>query len=401
MGPELDVVVIGGGIVGLATAREILAQRPSIRLVVLEKEPEVARHQSGHNSGVIHSGIYYRPGTLKASLCVRGRARLIDYVRERGIAHALLGKVIVATRLSEIDSLNELLRRARANGVTDVQWLDAREVREFEPEVRALQGLRVPGAGIVDYPAVCRSYATDIEGAGGAVRTGAHVREIHAGSDAVRIRLGSDEEIVARYLVNCAGLHSDLIARAAGAAVADRIVPFRGEYYRLSPERRGLVRGLIYPVPDPRLPFAGVHFTPTVHGDVLAGPNAVLGLAREGYRWRKIQLRELGETLADPGFVRMALRFWPTGLREAYRSLSRDAFLHDLQRMLPALGQDDLLRAGAGVRAQAVGMDGSLRDDFIFARSLRALHVVNAPSPAATSSLAIAEEITSRLPVTL
>jgi len=401
MDPQFDVVVIGGGIVGLATAREILARRPSARLVVLEKERELAHHQSGHNSGVIHSGLYYEPGSLKARLCVRGRERLLRYVAERRIPHAVIGKLIVATRPSGTGALTELFRRARANGVPNVQRLDAAGTRAIEPEVRARAGIHVPGTGIVDYVAVCRAYAGDITGAGGTVRTEAPVSAILSEPEALRIRIGEGgEEVTARYLVNCAGLYSDVIARKAGASVSDRIVPFRGEYYLLRPERRGLVRGLIYPAPDLRLPFVDVHFTPTIHGTVEAGPNAVLGLAREGYRWGDLRLRELGETLVSPGFVRLARHYWPIGVREAYRSLNRDAFLHDLQRMIPALRREDLVRGGAGVRAQAVGADGPLRDDFVFAQSPRALHVVNAPSPAAPSSLAIAEEIVMRLPPT-
>ncbi len=399
MEPQFDVVVIGGGIVGLATAREILVRRPSARLLLLEKEREVARHQSGHNSGVIHSGIYYEPGSLKARLCVRGRERLLRYVAERNIPHSVIGKVVVATRPSDTGALTELFRRAQANGVPNVQRLDAAGVRAIEPEVRALAGIHVPGTAIVDYGAVCRSYAGDIAGAGGTVRTAAPVSAIVSGSDSLRITVGDGgEEVTARYLVNCAGLYSDVIARKAGASVSDRIVPFRGEYYLLRPERHALVRGLVYPAPDLRLPFLDVHFTPTVQGTVEAGPNAVLGLAREGYRWRDIRPRELGETLAFPGFVRLARRYWPVGLRETYRSLNRDAFLHDLQRMIPALQREDIVPGGAGVRAQAIGVDGSLRDDFVFAQSSRALHVVNAPSPAATSSLAIAEEIVTRFP---
>lgn len=401
MDPEVDVLVIGGGTVGLATAREILSQRPSTHLLVLEKETEVARHQSGHNSGVIHSGIYYRPGSLKARLCVRGRERLLGYLGERGIAHSLIGKVIVATRSAQIGHLEELRRWADANGVRGVAWLDADGVRALEPEVRALQGLWVPGAGIVDYAAVCRSYAADISASGATVSTGAEVVAVNSRSDGVEVHLRSGRSIRSRFLVTCAGLYSDRIARMAGARLTEQIVPFRGEYYRLKPERRGLVRGLIYSVPDPRLPFADLHFTPTVHGDVEAGPNAVLALAREGYRRGVIRPREFGENFTHPGFLRMALRWWPVGAREAYRSLDRHAFVRDLQRMVPALQADDLFRGGVGVRAQAVGVDGRLCDDFVLAASPRGLHIVNAPSPAATSSLAIAEEIVSRMPAGL
>ncbi len=400
MGPDIDVLVIGGGIVGLATAREVLAGRPSTHLLVLEKEAGLARHQSGRNSGVIHSGVYYRPGSLKARLCVRGREQLLRYLVDRGIPHSLPGKVIVATRPSQIEPLEELLRRARLNGVPGLEWLDARGIRAIEPEVRALHGIHVPGTGVVDYAAVCRAYAADIELAGGTVRTAAPVMAVRATGGSVEVRLGSGESILARYLVNCAGLYADLIAREAGASVEERIVPFRGEYYLLKRERRGLVRGLVYPVPDPRLPFADVHFTPTVNGEVLVGPNAVLAFAREGYRWGAIRPGEFAPTLVSRGFLRLARQFWPVGVREAYRSLDGNAFLRDLQRMLPALKRDDLLRGGAGVRAQAVGVDGRLCEDFVVARSHRALHVVSAPSPAATSSLAIAEEVVSRMPAT-
>ncbi|MGI0053050.1 MAG: L-2-hydroxyglutarate oxidase [Thermoplasmata archaeon] len=392
------VVVVGGGILGLTVARAVLRRWPGTPLLLLEKERTVAVHQTGHNSGVIHSGVYYRPGSLKANLCVRGRAMMLEYLREEGIPFRLCGKVVVASRPSELPALEELERRARANGVPDVARLDPAGIRAIEPEAVGVAGLHVPGTGIVDYAEVARRLAVDVERRGGVVRLGEEVTGLRSGPEGPEVR-SAGRVTPARYVINAAGLQADRLAQAAGLALPGRIVPFRGEYYLLRPQARSLVRGLIYPVPDPEMPFLGVHLTSRIGGDVEAGPNAVLAGAREGYRWSTVRPDELVETLATPGFVPMVRRFGRAALYEAYRSLNPRAFLRDLQRLVPALTEEDLRPGGAGVRAQALLPDGRLADDFLLVPGDRALHVLNAPSPAATSSLAIAEYLVDRVPL--
>jgi (S)-2-hydroxyglutarate dehydrogenase len=385
------VVVIGGGIVGLATALA-LAQRVDPPVLVLEKEAEVAMHQTGHNSGVIHSGIYYRPGSLKARLCVDGRRRLVEFCDAHRIPYELCGKLIVATRDSERPRLAELERRATANGIPGVRRLSATEVGSVEPNVRSVEGLHVPVTGIVDYRVVSNAYAKEIVAHGGEIRTGTPVTGLRTEGHGLRVRT-AEGWLSTAAVVNCAGLFSDRVARWSGVEPPARIVPFRGEYYRLRPERRSVVRGLVYPVPDPELPFLGVHFTRTVHGEVEAGPNAVPALAREGYTWGEFRWRDVAETLTYRGTPSLLRRYGRTEAAEVYRSLSRGAFLRDLQRMVPSLSAGDLVPGGSGVRAQAVTPDGKLVDDFLLMDSPGAVHVLNAPSPAATASLAIGEYV--------
>ncbi len=388
---RFDLVIIGGGIVGLATAMESVRRFPGLRVAVLEKESRLAAHQTGHNSGVIHSGIYYRPGSLKARLCVEGAAAMVAFCREHGVPHEVCGKVVVATGEEGLPALEELRRRAAANGVP-VEAIGRERLRELEPHAAGIRALHVPGTGITDYSAVAAKYAEAISAAGGSIVLEAEVLGIR--------RDGADRIIESRRgtyraaaVINCAGLYSDRVARLAGADPEVRIIPFRGEYYQIAPLRRELVRALIYPVPDPALPFLGVHFTRRVDGTVEAGPNAVLALRREGYRKTDFSPAELSETLRFPGFWRMARRMWRSGAGEYYRSLSKPAFVRALQKLVPEIRGADLEPGGSGVRAQAVDRSGKLVDDFRFVCSGRMVHVLNVPSPAATASLVIAREI--------
>jgi L-2-hydroxyglutarate oxidase len=390
--PLYDVALIGGGIVALATARALVERAPRAQLVILEKEPRLATHQTGHNSGVIHSGIYYKPGSYKARLCVEGARLMVEFCESHGLRWERCGKVIVATRPDEVPRLMTLHERGTANGVPGLRLIDPAELRELEPHAAAVKAIHSPATGIVDYTEVAAALAGDLQEQGVTIKTSARVTAITRTGDGLVLSTPGGE-FRARALVNCAGLHSDEVARMAGAPSGVRIIPFRGEYYFIKPERRDLVRGLIYPVPDPEFPFLGVHFTRTVHGDVEAGPNAVLAFAREGYRFGRVNPGELLGTLRFPGFWHMARRYWRTGAYEVYRSLSKAAFVKALQRLVPALRPDDIAPGGAGVRAQAVGPDGTLVDDFRISESPDAIHVVNAPSPAATASLAIGRHI--------
>ena len=387
-----NVVVIGGGVVGLGVALEITRRFPRLRLLLLEKEDRVARHQSGHNSGVIHSGVYYKPGSLKARLCVTGAAAMVEFCREHGIAHDVCGKVIVATHADELPRLEELRKRGEANGLTGLRTIGPEELRDIEPHAAGLKALVVPATGITDYAAVCEKYAELISAGGGTVLTSAAVTGIRRTANEIVVETARGA-FSTDSLINCAGLFSDRISRMAGDEPGVMIVPFRGEYYDLIPERASLVRALIYPVPDPRFPFLGVHFTRRITGKVDAGPNAVLALAREGYRHRDINVRDLASSLAFPGFWRMARQHWRNGLGEWHRSLSKPAFVRALQRLLPEVGENDLVPGGSGVRAQALKPDGALVDDFQFVPSGKVLHVLNVPSPAATASLAIGKAI--------
>jgi len=388
-----DVVVVGAGIVGLATARALQRRRPGLRVTVLEKEPEVARHQTSHNSGVVHSGIYYRPGTLRARLCVAGVGLMRRFCEEHGLPYQEVGKVIVATGHDELPRLQELYERGLANGVPGIELVDAARLKEIEPHAAGVRAIYSPKTAIVDFPAVARRLAELFRQDGGEVRTGVTVEGIGAAGGGVTVSTDQGP-LEARFLIACAGAHADRVARLAGADVSDvRIVPFRGEYYHLRPEKHHLVRGLIYPVPDPSLPFLGVHLTRTVKGEVEAGPNAVFALSREGYGQFDVRLADVVDALTFPGLWAMAARFWRVGAYELYRSFSKAAFVEALQRLVPEIGMADVHRGGAGVRAQALGRDGRLLDDFVIRESPRALHVVNAPSPAATASLAIAEHL--------
>ncbi len=387
-----DVIVIGAGIVGLATAREILLRRPRLRLAVIEKEARVATHQTGHNSGVIHSGLYYRPGSLKARACVAGAAKLIRYCDERGVPYQLIGKLVVATSPDEVPRLLELYERGQKNGVQGLELLTAEQIREREPNVTGVRAIWSPRTGIVDFARVAEAFAEDVRLAGGEILLERTVLAFQRRNGRIGIETtGGFYE--ARFVVVCAGLHSDRLARLSGGRPDPAIVPFRGDYYILRAERRHLVRTNVYPVPDPRFPFLGVHFTPRMDGSVWLGPNAVLAFAREGYRKTDVDLRDLMETLRYPGFRRLALRYWRVGLQELWRDLSKRAFLRDLRRFVPELDEEDLVPGPAGVRAQALSLDGQLIDDFVLERQPGIVHVRNAPSPAATSSLEIARLI--------
>jgi len=387
-----SVIIIGGGVVGLGVALEITRRFPHLRLLLLEKEDRVARHQSGHNSGVIHSGVYYKPGSLKARLCVTGAAAMVEFCREHGIAHDVCGKVIVATHSDELPRLNELRQRGEANGLTGLRMIGPEELREIEPHATGLRALVVPSTGITDYARVCEKYAELISAAGGTVLLSSAAQGIRRMADEIVVET-SQGAFSTTALINCAGLFSDRISQMAGDEPGVMIVPFRGEYYDLVPERAALVKALIYPVPDPRFPFLGVHFTRRITGRVDAGPNAVFALAREGYRHTDINLRDLASAATFPGFWRMAGKHWRNALDEWHRSLSKPAFVRALQRLLPEVGEKDLVPGGSGVRAQALKPDGALVDDFQFVPSGKILHVLNVPSPAATASLTIGKTI--------
>ncbi|CAL9515883.1 L-2-hydroxyglutarate dehydrogenase [Streptomyces sp. enrichment culture] len=388
---DCDVLVIGGGIVGLSTAYAITRAAPGTRVTVLEKEPGPARHQTGRNSGVIHSGVYYRPGSLKARYAVRGAAEMVKFCAEYDIPHAVTGKLIVATTRDELPRLHALAQRGRENGLT-VRELGAAQIAEYEPEVEGLAAIHVDTTGICDFTAVARHLA---RASGAEVRHGARVTRVDRRPErGVAVRTASGDVVRGRVLVNCAGLHCDEIARLTGDEPGVRIVPFRGEYYELA--RPELVRGLVYPVPDPAFPFLGVHLTRGIDGGVHVGPNAVPALAREGYDRRTVRPRELAATLTWPGSWRLARRHWRYGAGELHRSLSKAAFTRAVRRLLPAVREEDLVPAPAGVRAQAVLRDGTLVDDFLIQESPRAVHVLNAPSPAATASLPIGREVARR-----
>jgi (S)-2-hydroxyglutarate dehydrogenase len=387
-----DVVIVGGGIVGLAVALEITQRFPRLRLLLLEKEDEVGQHQSGHNSGVIHSGVYYKPGSLKARLCVEGARAMIEFCREHGLPHQVCGKVIVATQAEEFPHLEELLRRGEANGLAGLRLIGPDELHGIEPHASGLRALVVPSTGITDFAAVCRKYAELIRAQGGTILTSTAVIGLRNLTSEVVVETGGPA-FSATYLINCAGLFSDRIARMSGTDPGVMIVPFRGEYYHLIPQRSSLVRALIYPVPDPQFPFLGVHFTRRVNGTVDAGPNAVLAFRREGYRRTDFSLHDVASSLAFPGFWRMAAKHWRGGLDEFHHSFSKSAFVRSLQRLLPEARAEDLILGGSGVRAQALRRDGALVDDFQFVPSGKMLHVLNVPSPAATASLVIGQTI--------
>ncbi|MEU0253736.1 L-2-hydroxyglutarate oxidase [Streptomyces sp. NPDC006184] len=388
---DCDVLVIGGGIVGLSTAYAITRAAPGTRVTVLEKEPGPARHQTGRNSGVIHSGIYYRPGSLKARYAVRGAAEMVKFCAEYGIAHAVTGKLIVATEREELPRLHALVQRGRENGIP-VRELGPAQISEYEPEVRGLAAIHVGTTGVCDFVGVARELA---RASGAEIRYGARVVRVDRRPErGVAVLTAAGDVVRARVLVNCAGLHCDEVARLTGDEPGVRIVPFRGEYYELA--RPELVRGLVYPVPDPAFPFLGVHLTRGIDGSVHIGPNAVPALAREGYGWGVVRPRELAGTLAWPGSWTIARRHWRYGAGELRRSVSRRAFLAAVRRLLPGVEAGDLVRAPAGVRAQAVLRDGTLVDDFLIEEGPRTVHVLNAPSPAATASLPIGREVGRR-----
>ncbi|MFE5036099.1 L-2-hydroxyglutarate oxidase [Streptomyces sp. NPDC056683] len=388
------VGVVGAGIVGLATAREIALRRPGTRVVVFEKEREVSRHQTGHNSGVVHAGIYYTPGSLKADLCVRGVSVLREYCQDRQLPYDEIGKLVVAVREDELGRMQNLYERAKNNHVPELRKISREEIRELEPHVGGIAALHSPRTAITDYPAIARAFAKDVVDSGGEVRLCFPVTSISTVPGGIEVASGQDRVRVDR-LVLCAGLQSDSVARLAQDGQVPRIIPFRGEYMLLRPDRAHLVRGLVYPVPDPRYPFLGVHFTPRVDGSVEVGPNAVLALAKEGYRRSRVSPRDLLALAGYPGAWRMAGRHWRTGIREYRGSFSTAAFMKDARLYVPGVGVHDVVRGGAGVRAQALDRDGTLVDDFRIHRLGRITAVRNAPSPAATASMAIAEHITA------
>lgn len=394
MSKTWDVAIIGGGIVGTATAMALACRPRKPDIIVLEAETKLAAHQTGNNSGVIHSGLYYKPGSLKARNCVEGREAMYRFCEEHGIPHDRCGKLVVATSPAQMPALEELDRRGRANGLKGLRRLEADELKEYEPAVVGIAGLHVDETGIVDYTAVTNAFAGIVREAGGEIRTGARVTAARrqGGTLVLETTAGA---VQARTLINCAGLQSDRVATLCGVEPGVKIIPFRGEYYELVGERATLVRNLVYPVPDPRFPFLGVHFTRTIHGEVEAGPNAVFALAREGYGWTRVRPAELLGTLRFGGFWTMARKYWRTGVYEMYRSLNKQAFTRALQRLVPDVRAEDIHRGGAGVRAQAVAADGSLVDDFRIVADQDAIHVLNAPSPAATASLSIGRHVAS------
>jgi 2-hydroxyglutarate dehydrogenase len=390
---DYDTIIVGAGIAGLAVAREVLERRPGSRVLVVEREVAPARHQTGHNSGVIHAGVYYAPGSLKARLCVDGAARMYDYCERRGVEVNRIGKLIIAVDDDELPALEEIERRANANGVAGMRRLDADGLRAIEPHATGVAALHSPNTGIVDFGVVGARLADDVRAAGGELRTDWEVASVDASAHAISLRAASGDEARGARAVFCAGLWADRLAVLAGADPDPRIVPFRGGYLRLAPERRELVRGLIYPVPDPSLPFLGVHLTPRIDGEVLLGPSALLVGARDGYELRTLRPADIRDTLTWPGTWRMMARWWRTGLEELRLATSREAFAARAARYVPGVRGEDLEPAFGGVRAQAVGRDGRLVDDFLVSTTPRAIHVRNAPSPAATSSLALAARI--------
>lgn len=399
MNQVFDVAIIGGGIVGIATAYQLAEMYPKRKIVIIEKENELAQHQTGHNSGVIHSGLYYKPGSLKALNCIRGYRMLLEFAREHNIPHEICGKVVVATLEEELPRLENLYQRGHANGLTQIKKIGPEEIKEYEPHCAGLAALWVPYTGIIDYVQMAIKMAELLrERHEAALQYETKVENIKRKGDLFEIS-SSKGTIRARRVISCAGLYSDKVAEMTENKVDVRIVPFRGEYYKLKPEKEYLVKNLIYPVPDPNFPFLGVHFTRMIHGGIEAGPNAVLAYAREGYTKSDINLKEFAETLAWPGFRKVAFKYWKTGLGELYRSYSKAAFTKALQRLIPELKQEDIFAADAGVRAQACHRTDGLLDDFMIIENEGIMHVCNAPSPAATSSLSIGYTLAEKLKI--
>ena len=392
MSQSYDIVIIGGGIVGLATAYEIKIKDPKRSVLLLEKEASLAMHQTGNNSGVIHSGIYYKPGSLKAKNCIDGYNKLIKFADEEGIPYELCGKIIVATDKSELPTLQTIEERGKANGLDGLKRLVGDEVKEYEPYVNGIGGIHVPQTGIIDYKAVAIKYGEKFQEMGGEIILKEKVTGVKEKADHTTV-ITENSSYETKIVINCAGLYSDKIARLTSKEVDLKIIPFRGEYYMLKPEKQYLVKNLIYPVPDPNFPFLGVHFTRMINGGIEAGPNAVLAFKREGYRKSLFNIVELGESLAWPGFQKVAAKYWKTGFGEMYRSFSKSAFTKALQKLMPDITAADLLPGGAGVRAQACDRTGGLLDDFLILEESNAINVCNAPSPAATSSLSIGDHI--------
>lgn len=393
-----DITIIGGGIVGLATALRIKEQRPALRVLLLEKESGVARHQTGHNSGVIHSGLYYKPGSLKATNCIRGYRMLIDFCEKEGVPYDLCGKIVVATTEEQRPLLRNLFERGNQNGLTQNRMISEGEMKEIEPHVKGLEGIWVPYTGIIDYKAVCEKYAEKFRLLDGEVRFNEKVTDIKNRNTHTEIVTATGKVFDTKLVVNCAGLYSDKVAQLTQPEnINVRIIPFRGEYYKIRPEKHHLVKNLIYPVPDPNFPFLGVHFTRMIEGGIEAGPNAVFAFKREGYNKLDVNVPEMLESLAWPGFQKVAMKYWRTGMGEYYRSFSKAAFTKALQGLIPEIQSDDLVPGGSGVRAQACDHDGGLLDDFSIIENKTAINVCNAPSPAATSSLSIGQTVSEKV----
>ncbi|MEQ8475211.1 L-2-hydroxyglutarate oxidase [Fulvivirga sp.] len=389
---KYDIIIIGAGIVGLATALKVLEKRPDLKVLILDKEDDVAKHQTGNNSGVIHSGLYYKPGSLKATNCINGYHQMIEFCTKQDIPFELCGKIVVATSKEEIPLLNNLTERGKQNGLDNLKPLEAEELKEYESHVAGVKGLFVPQTGIVDYTLVSKKYAELIKAGGGTLQLGEKVLDIKTGNGSSTV-VTNKSTYDTKLIVNCAGLYSDKVAKFTNQKLNVKIIPFRGEYYKLTKEKESLVKNLIYPVPDPNFPFLGVHFTRMAKGGVEAGPNAVLAFKREGYKKSDINLSELSESLLWPGFQKVAMKYWKTGFGEMYRSFSKAAFTKALQKLLPEVTEKDLAPGGSGVRAQACDRNGGLIDDFLIVENEFAINVCNAPSPAATSSLSIGDHV--------
>ncbi|HEY4831003.1 MAG TPA: L-2-hydroxyglutarate oxidase [Waddliaceae bacterium] len=392
---KLDITIIGGGIIGLATGWQMLLQRQNLKVVILEKESQLGQHQTGHNSGVIHSGIYYRPGSLKAKNCVAGVKELLHLCERRGIPYETCGKVIIATSNEELPRLEELERRGIANGVKDLQLLSSSKLRDIEPAAKGIKALYSPHTAIVDYVRVAKEYGKMIQELGGEIHLCQAVQKLKMNNHEILIQT-KNREFCTKYLINCAGIHADRIAHLANPSISPyQILPFRGEYYEVKKEKRDLVKGLIYPVPDPKFPFLGVHLSKTINGSVEAGPNAILALSREGYNKRDFNFQDCKGYLSSEGLWKMVRHHWKTGLYEIYRSYSKKAFLKSLQRLVSGLEIDDIIPGGSGVRSQIIKPDGSLVDDFVIEKRERTVHVLNAPSPGATASISIGKHISN------
>ena len=389
---QYDIAIIGGGIIGLSTAMHILQKRPTLKVVVVEKENTLAKHQTGNNSGVIHSGIYYKPGSWKSEFCVSGVTKIKEFCDDNEIEYVECGKTIVATSENELGRLQDLYERGQANGVPGLEMIGPERLQEIEPHVAGVQALWSPKTGIVDYVKITNRYADIFQENGGSVLLNTMVQNIDVREGEINIDTNNGT-LNTKHVINCAGLYSDKVAEMMGQDIGVHIIPFRGEYYKLSSSAEHLVKGLIYPVPDPRFPFLGVHYTRNIHGYVEAGPNAVLAFQQEGYKKTDINVGELSRTFMFPGFWKMLKNNWKTGMSELYRSYNKNKFVSDLQRLIPSIDSDSLVAGGAGVRAQAVDKTGFLLDDFKIVETSNSLHVINAPSPGATSSLAIGEHL--------
>jgi len=393
-----DITIIGGGIVGLATALRIKEQKPALKVLLLEKENEVAKHQTGHNSGVIHSGLYYKPGSLKATNCIRGYRMLIDFCEKEGVAYDLCGKIVVATTEEQRPLLRNLFERGNQNGLTQNRMISEGEMKEIEPHVKGLEGIWVPYTGIIDYKTVCEKYAENFRKLDGEIRFNEKVTDVKNRNTHSEVVTATGKAFDTKLVVNCAGLYSDKVAQLTQPEhINIRIIPFRGEYYKIRPEKHYLVKNLIYPVPDPNFPFLGVHFTRMIEGGIEAGPNAVFAFKREGYKKLDINVPEMLESLSWPGFQKVAMKYWRTGMGEYYRSFSKAAFTKALQGLIPEIRSEDLIPGGSGVRAQACDYDGGLLDDFSIIENKTAINVCNAPSPAATSSLSIGQTVSEKV----